>query len=351
MTYIRQDTLAGHWVIISEGRASRPMGVQAPRMEKQKGWLCPFCEGNESTTPEEVEALRPENSAENTPGWDIRVVPNRFEALSPKAISTTSNRGVLEEMGGFGHHEVIVETPVHDAEISDYTDSKLTRVLRTYQSRIRAQFEDKRIAYVQLFRNEGYMAGASLEHPHAQVLALPFVPPHTRTIVERSLQHTQGKRGCLTCALIEQELKEDDRVILDEDGFRVLTPFASRVPGEIALFPRKHLHRFEDAPEKEIEGLARVLRKSIWALKKTFDTPPFNLLIITSPAAVKGEFSDRQLKDGFHWHVQLIPRTTRFAGLEWGTGVSLNPLPPESAARLLRQTLSKSRIPAGTIKR
>ncbi len=351
MTTIRQDTLAGHWVIISEGRASRPIGVQAPQVEKQKGWLCPFCEGNESTTPEEVEALRPAGSEANTPGWNIRVVPNRFEALSPQSLAAESTRGVLQEMGGFGHHEVIIETPVHEADISDYADPKLSQVLKTYQSRIRAQYEDKRIAYVQLFRNEGYMAGASLEHPHSQVLGLPFVPPHTRTIIERSLDHTKKQGSCLACSLIDQELKEKERVILEEDDFVAVAPFASRVPGEIAIFPRTHGHRFEDAGGEEIHNLAVVLRKLVWALKKTFDSPPFNLLIITSPAADQGAIREKDLKRGLHWHLQLIPRTTRFAGLEWGTGVSLNPLPPESAARQMRQELSRSKIPDGAIKR
>lgn len=351
MTHIRQDTLAGHWVIISESRASRPIGVQAPPREKQKGWLCPFCEGNESTTPEEIEAVRRKRSAPNTPGWNIRVVPNRYEALNPRTGTEGHTRGVLREIGGFGHHEVIIETPEHDAAIADFADEKMAQVLATYQSRIRAQYEDKRIAYVQVFRNEGYMAGASLEHPHSQVLALPFVPPHPRAIVDRSLAHTRETRHCLACDLTSQESEEKDRLLLDEDGFIALSPFASREPGEVMVFPKAHAHRFETAPEEEIARLARVLRKSIWMLKEAFDNPAFNLLIITSPVAVAGEFTEKQLMKAFHWHIQLFPRTTRFAGLEWGTGISLNPMPPETAARRMREIMSRSSVPAGAIKR
>lgn len=350
MTHIRQDTLAGHWVIISESRAARPIGVQAPPRETQKGWLCPFCEGNESTTPEEIEAVRGERSRPNAPGWSIRVVPNRYAALSSATGLDGQSRGVLHEIGGFGHHEVIVETPEHEAEMADYADGKMTEVLSIYQSRIRAQYEDKRIAYVQIFRNEGYMAGASLEHPHSQMLALPFVPPHPRSIVDRSLAHTKATRHCLACDLVGQEVEEKDRVLLDEDGFVAVSPFASREPGEVMIFPRTHAHRFEDAREEELGRLSRVLRKSIWMLKETFDSPAFNLLIITAPTAVSGEFTEKQLKKSFHWHIQLFPRTTRFAGLEWGTGISLNPMPPETAARQMRQVLSRSAVPAGAIK-
>lgn len=351
MTHIRQDTLAGHWVIISESRAARPIGVQAPPMDKQKGWLCPFCEGNESTTPEEIEAVRSERSRPNAPGWSIRVVPNRYEALSAGTEAEGRTRGVLREIGGFGHHEVIVESPEHDAEIADYVDDKMIEVLTTWQSRIRAQYKDKRIAYAQVFRNEGYMAGASLEHPHSQLLSMPFVPPHPRAIVDRSLAYTKDKRGCLACALIEQEIAEKERVLLDEEGFLAISPFASREPGEVMIFPRRHAHRFEDAGSEEIARLSKVLRKSVWGLKKAFDSPAFNLLIISSPTAASGDYTEKQLKKSFHWHIQLFPRTTRFAGLEWGTGVSLNPMPPETAARQMREALEESSLPAGAIKR
>lgn len=351
MTQIRQDALSGHWVILSENRASRPIAVKAGHIENQSGWLCPFCEGNESTTPPEVEALRPAASQPNTPGWRLRTVPNKFGALSTETPVGELHRGVFDELAGFGHHEVVVESPQHRASIADFSVDKLTELLSAYRSRLKALYADEGVRYVQVFRNEGYLAGASLEHPHSQILALPLVPPFIRNMVDRSLSPPKGVKGCLTCALIEQETREKERVILDRDDFLAVAPYASRLPGEIAIFPRTHAHRFEQAPDAVLARLAEVLRRVIWTVMKHFDSPPFNLLLITSPRGDREAFTEKQLQKAFHWHFQLLPRTTRPAGLEWGTGLHLNTLPPETAARLLRETLGKGRIPAGSVKR
>lgn len=351
MTQIRQDALSGHWVILSESRSARPMAVKAGQMERQSGWLCPFCEGNESTTPPEIEALRPASTAANAPGWRLRTVPNKFEALSSTTAPAAAQRGVFDGLGGFGHHEVVIESPQHRARIADFSTDKLADILLMYRSRLKAHYADERVKYVQVFRNEGYLAGASLEHPHSQILALPIVPPYIRGMLDRSVGEARGRKPCLTCALIEQETEEKERIVLDRDEFVAIAPYASRVPGEIAIFPREHAHRFEETGDPALGQLAEVLRRVIWAVMKNFDSPPFNLLLVTSPRGEAPAVDEKQLKKCFHWHFQLLPRTTRPAGLEWGTGLHLNPLPPEKAAFRLREALGAGRIPAGSIKR
>lgn len=351
MTQLRQDPLAGHWVIISEDRASRPIRVRRSEIDPQSGWLCPFCEGNESTTPPELEARRPANSPPNTPGWSIRAVANKFPALRPEADPSAAASGLLECMEGYGAHELIIESPQHRAQIVDFSESKIADILRIYRSRLAALYRDERIGYVQIFRNEGYMAGASLEHPHSQILAMPFAPPHIRTLAERSRAHDEKKRGCLTCAVLKQELKDGGRVIFQEGDFVALAPYASRVPGEIAVFPIKHGHRFEEATDAQLGELAATLRRSFWAIKQTFDTPPFNFVLVTAPQAIPKELPEKQLARTLHWYFLILPRTARPDGIEWATGVNLNPLAPETAARQMRRALEERRLPAGSVKR
>jgi UDPglucose--hexose-1-phosphate uridylyltransferase len=352
LTQLRQDPLAGHWVIVSEDRSSRPIRTKAPpRSEPRGGWLCPFCEGNESTTPPEVEAKRSARSEPNAPGWSIRTVPNKFAALRPDASGDPAKGDLLEAVPGFGIHEVIIESPQHQAQMNQFSRTKLADILAAYRSRIRSLYEDKRIRYVQIFRNEGYLAGASLEHPHTQVLGLPLVPDVIQAMVNRAAAHQESKRGCLTCAIIKRELAQKERVVFEGKRFVALAPFASRVPGEIALFPREHQHRFEESSDDALSELAAELLRCLHAMRQAFDNPPFNLILITAPRAEGKAFPEKQLARTFHWHFQFVPRTTRPAGLELGTGLNLNPVAPESSARRLREALRDRATWAGTVKR
>ncbi len=329
MPELRRDPIVGRWVIISTERARRPSDFISKPVERRPG-PCAFCAGQESRTPDEVWALRPGGSPANSPGWRARVIPNKFPALRIEGDLEPSGEGLYDRINGVGAHEVVIEAPEHDARIEQLPASHLAEVLRAYRERIIDLAKDRRLEYVMVFKNEGEPAGASLEHTHSQLIATPIVPMMVDEELAGGLQHFRIKQRCIWCDIVRQERQGGGRVVLEQEGFIAMAPFAPRFPFETWILPVDHRSAYEESPAGEFLPLATLLSEILRRMSRTLGDPPYNLMLHSAPLR-SGAL------DHFHWHVEIIPKLTRVAGFEWGTGFFINPTPPEEAARYLRE--------------
>jgi UDPglucose--hexose-1-phosphate uridylyltransferase len=338
---LRRDPAGGPWVIIAPRRAERPDEFAA--REAAAGGLpmesCPFCPGHEGATPPETAAVREAGSVPDGPGWSVRVVPNKYPAVGTVAEPPPAafDGGLFEVRPGAGAHEVVIETPDHNLDFSRLTSAVAGAVVRTWRDRIRALERDPGCAYVQLFKNHGRNAGASLSHPHSQIVALPVVPVRIAEEIEAAVLFRAAHGVCLHCRILEEETADGRRVILDEGGFLATAPFASRFPYEIRLQPRRHADRFVDLDDEETAALADRLRAVLGRLRRSLDDPPFNLLLHQSPPSGRGGRPDEEIAPAYHWHIEILPVLSRVAGFEWGTGIHINTVAPETAAARLRR--------------
>ncbi|MBI4481141.1 MAG: galactose-1-phosphate uridylyltransferase [Acidobacteria bacterium] len=329
MPELRKDPITGRWVIIATDRAKRPSDfVREPT--KQSTGFCPFCHGNEAKTPPEILAYRSNGTAPNSPGWTVRVVPNKFPALGIEGDLGRKGEGLFDKMNGIGAHEVIIETPEHNATIGTLPEKRVEDVVWAFRDRVLDLKKDRRFRYVLIFKNHGEAAGASLEHPHTQLIALPIVPKRVQEEVDGSRQYYSIKERCVFCDLIRQELESKIRVVEENNDFVTLEPYAPRFPFETWILPKTHESHFENCQTHIYQNLAKALRALVARMEKVLESPAYNLVIHTSPLA---EASN----DYYHWHVELMPRLTRVAGFEWGTGFYINPTPPEEAAKFLQE--------------
>lgn len=319
MPELRQDPVSGHWVIIAPERAKRPSDYAAYQPSARPVELCPFCPGHERETPPEVFACR-DSGEPDKPGWRVRVVPNKFPAL------TLDGEGPVA-----GSHEVIIETPDHHRSLADCTLRQIEEVLGCFRRRMLDLSRDPRVRSVFIFKNHGAAAGATREHTHSQLIALPAVPKRIAEEVERCHQHFRDDGQCAFCGVLAKELDEGQRTVLETEHFVLLSPYAPRFPFETWLVPKQHHSHFERAAHA---GLALALRSALGRMNEALASPPYNAYIHTAPV------SDDSLPY-YHWHMELIPKLTQVAGFEWGTGCHINPTPPEEAARILREVPEK----------
>ena len=330
MPELRKDPIIGRWVIIATERAKRPNDFKPEKEAIIGNGLCPFCEGNEKLTPPEVDADRPSSNDRDIPGWLIRTVPNKYPALENVADLKKKSQGIFDMMEGVGQHEVIIESPSHEKQLADLSVEEIKRVVAVYKRRSITLGEDKRFKYVLIFKNYGLAAGASLEHSHTQLISLPIVPKRVIGELEGIQRYFKEKKKCVFCDSIEQERREQKRQICENDDFYAFCPFASRSPFEVCIIPKKHQHSFVAISESEIDSFSKILKDVLMRIKVLLNNPPYNFIIHTSP--LNGETNEL-----FHWHVELMPKLTKIAGFEWGTGFYINSTPPELASECLRE--------------
>jgi len=337
MPELRKDPIIGRWVIISTERGKRPTDFPS-RTDRVDSRICPFCPGNESATPPEILALREDGTEPNTPGWRVRAISNKFPALKIEGDLKREGVGIFDKMNGIGAHEVIIETPDHNQELEKLPVSQIADVIRVYRDRALDLQKDSRFRYVMLFKNKGVAAGASLSHPHSQLIATPVVPKRVVEELEGARMYHEYKERCIFCDIVRQELADGTRVVIENDMFVALEPFAPRFPFETWLIPKQHEARFAQSPEETIESFAAVLKDILQRLESVLNNPPYNFMIHSAP-----HVNDHQLE--YHWHVEIIPKLTRVAGFEWGTGFYINPTPPEDAAEYLREEKIEQPVP------
>jgi UDPglucose--hexose-1-phosphate uridylyltransferase len=330
MPELRRDPIVGRWVIIATERARRPTDVAHPPPPPQ-GRLCPFCPGHEDKTPHEVYASgRPPHAPVNGPGWKVRVVPNRFPALKIEGDHDRQADGVYDRMNGIGAHEVIIETAQHERSMKDLDDGELTEVLFAFKARVLDLRNDARFRYVLLFKNQGRAAGASLDHAHSQLIALPVVPRQVAEEIEGARRHFDHKERCIFCDIVAQERKERVRLVHENDDFVVFAPYAPRSPFETWIVPRRHVSNYEAEPRERLAQCAQALGTTLRRLAAALADPDYNFMVHSNP------LSDPH-SPSYHWHVEVMPALTQVAGFEWGSGFHINPVPPEEAAEFLRK--------------
>jgi UDPglucose--hexose-1-phosphate uridylyltransferase len=327
MSELRQDAVTGRWVIIAAERSKRPGQIGNNRAPAPSP-PCPFCPGNEALTPPEIFAQRPEHTRADAPGWQIRVVPNTYPALEDSGTLTMNQHGIYRSMNGLGAHEVIIESPEHIVDMGMLSADQLANVLRVYRARMRALRRDPRWRYLLLYKNHGERAGASLEHVHSQLIALPTLPKETSGELDGVERHFESTGRCIYCETIEREVERGERLVLNSERFAALCPFAPRFAYESWILPKNHGAVFEESQDKDIVAFARILHELIARLNRALDQPPFNYVIHSIPPQSESNH--------YHWHMKILPRLAHAAGFEWGSGCHMNSVAPEDAARLLR---------------
>jgi UDPglucose--hexose-1-phosphate uridylyltransferase len=330
MPELRKDPIAGRWVIIAHERAQRPHDFKADAPCDEPPMLCPFCEGQEDKTPPEILAYREPGSHPNGAGWRIRVVPNRFPALKIEGSLNKRGEGIYDMMEGVGAHEVIIESPAHHKSMTTLSRNSIRDVIWVYRDRLLDLKQDPRLVHGMLFKNVGAAGGASLEHVHSQLIVTPIVPITVREEMTGSLQFYNYRGRCIYCDMVREELAVEARVVHDSTYFTAFCPFASRFPFETWIVPKTHSSHFENIPKPAVDDLSAVLHSVLNQLETALDRPSYNYIIHTAP------FDHPELPH-YHWHIEVIPRLTRIAGFEWGSGFYINPVPPENAAGFLRE--------------
>lgn len=339
MGELRKDPILGRWVIIATERSMRPDSFskkrEQPADDRDK---CPFCEGREGMTPPEIYSLRNSGTAPNTPGWRVRVVPNKFPACGIDKELKKKGFGLHDMMTNFGAHEVIIETPLHDKNMKDQTIGEISDVLRVLQLRVEDLHKDHRFRDVLIFKNKGKEAGASLAHPHHQIIGLPITAKRVREELQGAQFYFKLKERCIYCDLIAQEKSWEERLVYENDGFVSFCPYASRFPFEVWILPKEHSIDFYGQKVKEkVPDLADVLKVILVKFDGVLGNPVYNYIVHSAPNRFPRSGYWNTIEQDFHWHIELFPRLTRRAGFEEGSGFYINPFSPETAAKYLRE--------------
>jgi UDPglucose--hexose-1-phosphate uridylyltransferase len=328
MSELRQDRTTGAWVIVAPQRGRRPQmrapGVRSeprPRFDAK----CPFCPGHEAQLP----GIIAETPARDAPGWIVRVVPNKFPAVQAEPAAQAPACGGHQARSGHGAHEVIIENPWHDAEPATLSAVELNAAVEAYRARSRALLDQDGIAAVILFRNYGSRAGASLAHPHAQIIALDFVPPKLAAIDDWARRYTAEHGRCAMCAELEVERESGTRIVDENDKFVALVPFAAECPFELWIVPKQHEASFGALADKALPAFSDLLGRSLRLLQAALDDPPYNFIVDTAPKAERAA-------SHWHWKLRIVPDVAIWGGFELGAGLPINPSSPEDDARLLR---------------
>jgi len=331
MPQLRQDPTNKEWVIIATNRSKRPHDFKKiePAIEKPVYKAnCPFCPGNEHLTPHETLAYR-KGGPPDSKGWWVRVIPNKFPALSLEgSLERKEEKGFFRMMDGVGTHEVVIGSPIHNQLFPLTEDKQVEEVLLAYRERYLALREDPRIKLIIIFKNHGEAAGTSLDHTHSQIVGTAVVPSNIRKKLEEAARYYDDHGRCVYCDSIQEELNFKKRIVIDTEKFVVLQPFASRVPFETWIIPKEHQASFGSISVEDSKRFAKVLKETLFRLYSKLNDPAYNFVIHTSPIKDEGE-------DYYHWHLQIIPRLTTPAGFEMGSGIYINVSFPEETAQFL----------------
>lgn len=340
MPELRLDPVTNRWVVVAIERAKRPKdfaGDKPAACERPAhSDACPFCPGNETATPPEIFAFRQDGTGPDTEGWWVRGVPNKYPALVWEPTVKPSVSGVFAVRPAKGAHEVVIETPLHNASPAMMCGSEMAEVLRAYSERYQALSAVKDIRYVLIFRNHGKEAGASLEHPHSQIAAVPVVPPVILEELAGARGYYESTGCCVFCDIISQELESGARVVADTPDFVALEPHASKVPFETWVLPKTHAASFRRLEQDQRLELGSVLVGVLGALSRGLHDPPYNYILHTAPL-------NEPCDSFYHWHFEIFPKLTVAAGFEFGMGIYINVTTPEAAAEFLRKCIRDGR--------
>jgi UDPglucose--hexose-1-phosphate uridylyltransferase len=337
MTELRQDRTSGEWVLIAPERALRP--YDSSHRDHLTGNLkafdpnCPFCPGNETKLPGIIAEL----PAEETPGWRARVIPNKYPMVQPSSLPVVPTGSPRVTLVSHGYHEVVIESPRHDADLATMTDDEVAGLVSVYRQRFSDLITRPGIETVVLFRNHGTAGGASLHHPHSQIVAFGIRPPRLHSIADWMKQYWQGKGRCVTCDELALEIADDHRVVENTQYFLALVPFAAALPYEVWLVPKRHQSSFTEINKAECDDLARLLRNTLLRLKSAHDDPAYNFVVESF------DMLDR-VAPHVHWRLRIAPSLVTRGGFELGTGMQINPSSPEADARILHAITTEAKL-------
>jgi UDPglucose--hexose-1-phosphate uridylyltransferase len=338
---LRKDYLLNRWVVIATERSRRPTDFAKQKTAQAQSSVCPLCVGNEHMTPPAVMLYLKQNgeikkdkdhNGQRPKNWLIRVIPNLYPAFAPLEEQADQAQIIKSESYGFaiGHHEVLVESPNHDEDPADAELPQLKLLINAYIDRLRDLAAKSYVQYVSIFRNYGREAGASLSHAHSQIIATPTVPRIPAEEMAASKNFYDQHQKCVFCDIIEKETKSP-RLILENSHFVVFAPYASVHPLEFWILPKKHGVNMLGLSKAEIEAFAETLKTSLKALKDLVNDPPYNYAFHLS--------INREARDYYHWHLEIYPRLSIWAGFEKNTGMYINTVKPETSAEELRKTI------------
>lgn len=328
MPEMRQNRFTKEWVIIATERAKRPEEFSVKRDGKELPHFsptCPFCPGNEKLAPPEIARIQGPDGE-----WQVRMVPNKFAALAREGMPERKISGSHRTMNAVGIHDVIVESRDHASTTAQLADEHVADILRMYRQRYLEASADPRIVHVTIFKNHGISAGTSLEHPHSQLIGTPVISHQVRERIYEALRHYDEFGECIFCHALAEELKEQTRVVVESGNFVALEQFASATPFATHIYPKRHMASFGAITDEELVDLARVLKSVLSKLYVGLQNPDYNYTIRSAPEEYAGV-------PYYHWYLSVIPRLTRVAGFELGSGMFINTVLPEAAAEYLRK--------------
>jgi len=316
------------WVILAPGRRKRPDDFiqpgpySGPELSYEDD--CPFCLGNEELTIE-PSYIYPEEGP-----WKVRVVPNKYAALDPTLDTSRTKIGHFLYANGFGIAEVVIEHPIHNKTMATMSTDHIGLILGAYRERQIEIGKNENVNLITIFRNHGPRAGTSLAHPHSQIIATPMVPPHVRYPIEQAVKYFDNHGRCVYCDMIEEEIRQKDRILLESEFFVAFCPFAARSPFECRIYPKYHSASYMLITDAEIDDLAVVLHDVLARLHFGLNNPDYNYIIRSAPM---GDEDTKHL----HWYMVIIPKISTAAGFEIGSGIYINSVAPEDSAEFLRE--------------
>ncbi|MAE11299.1 MAG: galactose-1-phosphate uridylyltransferase [Dehalococcoidales bacterium] len=333
MSELRQDPTTKEWVIMAPERGKRPQQTLGKRITDQiLEWdaSCPFCPRNEAQTPAELFRIP---TASHNSDWQIRVIPNRFAALSPEGSTARRESGYFaRSMDGFGVHEVIIESHLHNATLPLMPYEQVENVLIAYQQRYNSLKMNRQLKFITIFKNHGRESGTTMAHPHSQLVATPIITPYYHKRFDVAHDYHADMGTCLYCDIIQEEMEKGERIVAVTDEFIVFQPFASRMPWETWIVPKRHRASFGLLPAINLPELAKVLKHVLLCLYHELDSPAYNLMIDTTT-------TEDEEDPYYHWHIRIMPRQSMIAGFEIGSGIYITSALPEETAGRMRQCI------------
>jgi len=331
MSELRRDPVIGRWVIIDSSRNFGKSDGKSQHCSTDES-VCPFCPGNEYMTRNEILVFpHLKNRVPNSKDWQLRVIPNNKPVLEIEGSLKRRADGMYDKMDGVGAHEIIIETPLHSVKPSQSGAEYYERVFRAAVERIRDLRNDSRIEYILFFKNYGIDANAVFEHPYSQLIAMPVVPKRVKEEIEGGKKYFTYKERCVFCDIVSNETAGASRMVCENDFFAALCPYASRYPFETWIIPKNHSSDFDSISQKETAAYAQISAAVYSKLNKVLDDCAYSSLTHTGPLKDKNAAY-------YHWHCEIIPKLTKTSGFEWGTGLYINPVSPEEAAKYLRES-------------
>lgn len=331
---MRFDPIRKRWIVFAIERSNRTDYFMINREQYDDPKDCPFCPGNEIYTGgslyEDISII------DGKKGWNLRVIPNKYPILRVEEKGVLRQHGPYAYMDRLGAHEVIIETREHILRMSEYDNDKFNRLINAIIHRIDDLSKDVRLKYITYIKNSSKLAGATMTHPHSQIVAFPFLPNDERNIFSNMFEHYRNNNRCLLCDIIDFEIKEGQRVIFKNDAFIAFFPYASKHSFEITISPINHKPEFNKMTNYEKNSLIEVLKNIFFKLDMALDKPAFNINLVTSPYNLNHPDTDYfRFRDSFvHWYIEILPRVNRIGGIEKGTGVYVNPFLPEKCTEI-----------------